>query len=91
MYVKLFPLWLWAAPWFIALSLCLASPLLYYWDRFYTIIEVGVHILIGVSHILCKRMIDMLPEIVELIHQCGKSPFRFHAIRSQKAKIPFPE
>jgi hypothetical protein len=36
---------------------------------FYTIIEVGVHILIGVSHILCKGMIDMLPEIVELIHQ----------------------
>jgi hypothetical protein len=44
-------------------------------DRFYTIIEVGVHILIGVSHILCKGMIDMLPEIVELIHQRGKSPF----------------
>jgi len=38
---------------------------------FYTIIEVGVHILIGVSHILCKEMIDMLPEIIELIHQCA--------------------
>jgi hypothetical protein len=27
---------------------------------------VGVHILIGVFHILCKEMIDMLPEIIEL-------------------------
>lgn len=36
-------------------------------DRFYTIIEVGAHSLIGVSHILCKEMIDM-PEIVELFY-----------------------
>ncbi|AQK91737.1 hypothetical protein ZEAMMB73_Zm00001d009344 [Zea mays] len=33
---------------------------------FYIITEVGVHILIGVFHILCKEMIDMLPEIIEL-------------------------
>ncbi|PWZ27657.1 CDPK-related kinase 3 [Zea mays] len=37
-----------------------------YWKRFYIITEVGVHILIGVFHILCKEMIDMLPEIIEL-------------------------
>uniref|UniRef100_A0A804MHJ6 Protein kinase domain-containing protein n=1 Tax=Zea mays TaxID=4577 RepID=A0A804MHJ6_MAIZE len=34
---------------------------------FYIITEVRVHILIGVFHILCKEMIDMLPEIIELI------------------------
>ena len=90
MYVKLFPLWLWAVPWFIALSLCLASPLVYYLDRFYTIIEVGVHILIGVSHILCKWMIDMLPEIVELIHQCGKSPFLCASMQYVLKKLKYP-
>ncbi|ONL98827.1 hypothetical protein ZEAMMB73_Zm00001d029481 [Zea mays] len=37
-----------------------------YWKRFYIITEVGVHILIGIFHILSKEMIDMLPEIIEL-------------------------
>ena len=49
------------------LFLCLAGSLIDYWlARFYIIIEVGVHILIGVFHTLCKEMIDMLPDIVEL-------------------------
>ena len=62
-----FHLWIWAEPRVFALFLCLAGPLIDYWlGRFYIITEVGVHILIDVFHILCKEMIDMLPEIIEL-------------------------
>ena len=67
MYDKLFPFMNGQNHECLLCFFCLAGSLIDFWlGRFYIIIEVGVHILIGVFHTLCEEMIDILPDIVEL-------------------------